>query len=163
MKEALGGNCSKACQRQKKKKNRKKRACFRDGTTGGSEGAEVARTRATLSFSSSVFKGWVCFRDRVNTASDGAEDEPLAHPSFFCSLNGCNGYIIFLYQNWAIYLLNSYSLEKDEHIFASLSLFCAQAFFLHYTEEHPALPTNLQRYDGEYKKRLYIVDRLCLH
>ena len=49
------------------------RACFRDGESAASEGAEVARTRATLSFSSSALKGRGCFRDRVTRTTSDAE------------------------------------------------------------------------------------------
>ena len=43
--------------------------------------------------------------------------------------------VIFLCQNQAAYLLSAYNPAKDEHIFASLSLSCVQAFSLRYIRE----------------------------
>lgn len=69
----LGGTDKGVSTPEKKEEILKKRACFRAGTTAGSEGAEVARTRATLSFSSSALKGRGCFRDRVTGTTSDAE------------------------------------------------------------------------------------------
>ena len=69
--------------------------------------------------------------------SDGAEDAPTGAPFLClkCRLNSAGWLIIFLYQNQAAYLSSSCNPAKDEHIFASLSLSCVQAFSLRYIVE----------------------------
>ena len=86
----LGGTDKGVSTPEKKEEILKKRACFRAGTTAGSEGAEVARTRATLSFSSSALKGRGCFRDRVSGEPHGGPKRKMArkmrhqaHPSLW--------------------------------------------------------------------------------